>query len=977
MASCLAQYRTDDKKFKRIKETDSDDSRRKTAQYIIDNWKAKEGNRDMAKLGHAMSTGMVKLEHARSTGYERKVRSYLDLPSVASWDTQGRPVVNAKMTRLSKNIAERNALVEEQCNEILKNSLVRDQVVRTTLEEHITRKRPAEEASPIVTSPPNLRQCEPRTPEDPENKVAEVVDDEEPPIEWEFDTPRPSWLNKVIEEHRLLISKDDPKTIYESSLKSIWWKIVDSSDPKIVDFLSESDLSDLNAVFLSALKNWTVLEPSAEKCLKSLAKLDSYQLRIIGETVRPKGTHGAIIRLQEMLKNIRDPVTPVTLEADDLFYDGYVDEDDKIFHEETPLLDLKDHLDPDVAYIFDLVRYTCEMIAKGIPDRQNSERDIDIFIKSHIFSCFDDILDSHFGEVVSRASRNRRANAIDAPDNAEGYHLDWMFTKHDLGKDLSWGREFSVCEHTGSKIENKRKIISNNLKAQKTLRDMHRSLIEAISAEGGGMLSKPVLQASTKILMPGYLIMSENQAYEYFNRRHSEWNILGFLNYCDVEPFGIKIDYYLKCLETMVNREQGDLLGCLIFRWDGKYSRIVNKSIINFLNLQCQDPRPDRIMARQWEQERSRKQIHVHQPTYTEISNTGTIYGGTINTKTFGANTNILREEQGEDNCGGQTQRRAKKRISYFESETDDEEFEEEYGWEVKLLKWQQHSLNQLDHGIQHPSKRNIHCILVASSIFYFKKENEQVYNGFLTADEIADIQSRVISEFKMIEIPNGVKEFVRENKKDYQQDSLEEIERFLKQYVGNQFRDRLLNRAFFRLLEECVLIDVASNASKLRRGHRGRIPDYKLNNKNGTRSAVFGEVTSPKRQNEEPKVYWDIYRGAIHAKDAIDYDINQQNIQPDEAKRIIIFINGFKMTVCVMKLHSSGIYLLVEVASCTIPKTARDLEQIMILYQILMSIRDVAVDVLGERSCSTPLQANYKDWLRPTASTPTTLKTD
>jgi hypothetical protein len=44
-------------------------------------------------------------------------------------------------------------LQEKQCNEILKNSLVRDQVVRTTLEEHLTRKRPAEEASPIITSP--------------------------------------------------------------------------------------------------------------------------------------------------------------------------------------------------------------------------------------------------------------------------------------------------------------------------------------------------------------------------------------------------------------------------------------------------------------------------------------------------------------------------------------------------------------------------------------------------------------------------------------------------------------------------------------------------------------------------------------------------------------------------------------------------------------------------------------------------------
>ncbi|CAG8717268.1 16709_t:CDS:10, partial [Funneliformis mosseae] len=326
-----------------------------------------------------------------------------------------------------------------------------------------------------------------------EDKVTEVTDDEE----WEFDTPQPSWLKKI-----------------DGGTLSTWWKIVDLSDPKLVDLLLASDLSDLNAMFSSALKDWTVLEPSAERCLKSLSKvnnvdisvsillinisfgsqLDSYQLRTIGETVRPKGTHGAILRLQEMsIKN------PITLEADDLFYDGYID---KIFHEEISLLDPNDHLDPDVAYIFDLIRYTCEMIAKGIPNRQNSERDIDIFIKRHIFSCFDDILDSHFGEVVSRASRDRRVNAVDAPSNAEGYHLDWMFTRHDLGKDLSWGREFSICERAGSKVENKRKVISNNLKGQKILRDMHRSLTEVISAEGDRMLSKPVLQSITKLLMP-------------------------------------------------------------------------------------------------------------------------------------------------------------------------------------------------------------------------------------------------------------------------------------------------------------------------------------------------------------------------------------------------------------------------------------------------------------------------------------------
>ncbi|CAB4411020.1 unnamed protein product [Rhizophagus irregularis] len=43
-----------------------------------------------------------------------------------------------------------------------------------------------------------------------------------------------------------------------------------------------------------------------------------------------------------------------------------------------------------------------EIMRNDLPQQQNSERDIDMFIKRHIFSCFDTILDSHFGEVVSK-----------------------------------------------------------------------------------------------------------------------------------------------------------------------------------------------------------------------------------------------------------------------------------------------------------------------------------------------------------------------------------------------------------------------------------------------------------------------------------------------------------------------------------------------------------------------------------------------
>ncbi|RIB23683.1 hypothetical protein C2G38_2170501 [Gigaspora rosea] len=165
--------------------------------------------------------------------------------------------------------------------------------------------------------------------------------------------------------------------------------------------------------------------------------------------------------------------------------------------------------------------------------------------------------------------------------------------------------------------------------------------------------------------------------------------------------------------------------------------------------------------------------------------------------------------------------------------------------------------------------------------------------------------------------------------RKSFQQDSLETIERSLRLNSAGLSGD-LLTRAFFKLLKECILwdlstnideltegifmidfiaplfnktihyfnyttthswIDVESKASKLRRWY-GRCPDYKLNNKDGTITGVFAEVTSPRRKDDEQKIYWDIYRGAIKE---IDQDIKQNEICPDEAKRIIISSSDLK----------------------------------------------------------------------------------
>ncbi|CAG8593522.1 10791_t:CDS:2 [Funneliformis caledonium] len=104
-----------------------------------------------------------KLEHRKSTGHERK-----------HWTSDVKKS-DQNVKTIQNHLNERKALVH---NKILKNSIIRDQVIRSMLAEHITSKRPAEEASPIITSP-NLRdhtqheQDRPRTPEN--NLQGEMV----------------------------------------------------------------------------------------------------------------------------------------------------------------------------------------------------------------------------------------------------------------------------------------------------------------------------------------------------------------------------------------------------------------------------------------------------------------------------------------------------------------------------------------------------------------------------------------------------------------------------------------------------------------------------------------------------------------------------------------------------------------------------------------------------------------------------------
>ncbi|KAG9300280.1 hypothetical protein G9A89_011353 [Geosiphon pyriformis] len=308
-------------------------------------------------------------------------------------------------------------------------------------------------------------------------------------LKWEFDLPMPSWLTKAAK-----LRSNTPQS--EAATKALCWRIIDVSDSAIVSEFSSSEFEELNAVFASALNNGNpkedlmVVETLPESYLQMLGKLDSNQLKSIGNLVKIEGIRGALCEAQKLVG---------TKKKDQILFE------DEVSTSPSPA-DMKeeDCTHDDVGYIFELLRYTCEWISESVASRHNSERDIDMFVKSHIFSCLKGVADQHFGEMVSRASRNRKASALDSPDNAEGFHVDWMFTRHDLSN-KSWGQEFSMCERAGSKPDNKAKIDSDTLKLQKTLRDMHKALLKDISTAGGGAVTKPVLKAFTKLIMPGFV----------------------------------------------------------------------------------------------------------------------------------------------------------------------------------------------------------------------------------------------------------------------------------------------------------------------------------------------------------------------------------------------------------------------------------------------------------------------------------------
>ena len=75
-------------------------------------------------------------------------------------------------------------------------------------------------------------------------------------------------------------------------------------------------------------------------------QLDNDQLSKAGKIVQLEGSHGAILEIQKMVKNVEKSSLSISL----------FDDDDKV--KPTPSVEEVDHLNADVQFILDLVRFT-------------------------------------------------------------------------------------------------------------------------------------------------------------------------------------------------------------------------------------------------------------------------------------------------------------------------------------------------------------------------------------------------------------------------------------------------------------------------------------------------------------------------------------------------------------------------------------------------------------------------------------------
>ncbi|KAI9005272.1 hypothetical protein BC832DRAFT_592399 [Gaertneriomyces semiglobifer] len=153
----------------------------------------------------------------------------------------------------------------------------------------------------------------------------------------------------------------------------------------------------------------------------------------------------------------------------------------------------------------------------------NFFRDLDVRFHVGAFACLDPLLKAHFGEVESRASRDRRVHAAATAgattSHIRGQYCDWLFVDPTAASDEAHGIEFAAAANVGASRSQTSKHIRDRTGLLVLLKDIHRALVlRALSVRPSDQST--VREEMAKVPAVGILV----------NRFRFEWVALSYLN---------------------------------------------------------------------------------------------------------------------------------------------------------------------------------------------------------------------------------------------------------------------------------------------------------------------------------------------------------------------------------------------------------------------------------------------------------------
>ncbi|KAJ3271020.1 hypothetical protein HK104_004765 [Borealophlyctis nickersoniae] len=117
-----------------------------------------------------------------------------------------------------------------------------------------------------------------------------------------------------------------------------------------------------------------------------------------------------------------------------------------------------------------------------------SEREADLKIHYAVLKSIQPTLNIHYGEVESRASRERRIGS-DVQKNVKGAYCDYLISDDSCSSTDGWGREFSVVANAGCKRNNVSKMVHDKDGLVTVLRDQHYRLGRELMDLHGGTVA--------------------------------------------------------------------------------------------------------------------------------------------------------------------------------------------------------------------------------------------------------------------------------------------------------------------------------------------------------------------------------------------------------------------------------------------------------------------------------------------------------